>query len=340
MEISKIYKILVPKEIVMTTIADKLENFGFTSSSYQNNKNGSRISAYRERPLQEGLYSGWKTFASAPIVREVSWNEILRKNQKIKISSIFKTLKPLVLNNSYIKTYIANIFLKASPQFNHSNILEFQNILATISDDEIRPSTSGDVYSFDFESVYRILKIDFNIAYMIICKDIDFEFLNSEIFDNDRMIILSTSLLTFIDLIELIETDDELQINFEKNEIFLNQWIKSIKPNVKISESYENKKIHALKDISIKKKIVSKKISIAKDSELINEFKKGNRNKSLIIPLMGVLTKKNIEVKGEGAKYIVSWNQGTIKRNLNKSEAISYIEKKIIRNSNLNQKNK
>lgn len=319
----------------MITIADKLENFGFISSSYQNNKNGSRISAYRERPLQEGLYSGWKTFASAPIVREVSWNEILRKNQKIRISSIFKTLKPLVLNNSYIKTYIANIFLKASPQFNHSNILEFQNILATISDYKIRPSTSGDVYSFDFESVYRILKIDSNIANMIICKDIDFEFLNSEIFDNDRMIIISTSLLTFIDLIELIETDDELQIDYEKNEVFLNEWIKSIRPNLKISESYE-KKIHALKDISLKKKIVSKKISIIKDSKLIKEFKKGNRNKSLIILLMGVLTKKNIEVKGEGAKYIVSWNQGKIKRNLNKSEAISFIEKKIIRNSNLN----
>jgi hypothetical protein len=43
-------------------------------------------------------------------------------------------------------------------------------------------------------------------------------------------------------------------------------------------------------------------------------------------------------VKGEGVKYIVSWNQGKIKKNLNKSEAISYIEKKIIRNSNLNQK--
>jgi hypothetical protein len=324
----------------MTTIADKLENFGFTLSSYQNNKNGSRISAYRERPLQEGLYSGWKTFASAPIVREVSWNEILRKNQKIRISSIFKTLKPLVLNNSYIKTYITNIFLNASPQFNHSNILEFQNILATISDDEIRPSTSGDVYSFDFKAIYRILMIEEKLGYMSICKDIDFEFVNIDMFDNDRMIILSTSLLTFVDLVELIDSDDGLQSDEKKTEVFLNEWFKSIKRNVKISESYENKKIHALKDIILKKKIVSKKISIIKDSELIKEFKKGNRNKSLIIPLMGVLTKKNIEVKGEGAKYIVSWNQGKIKRNLNKSEAISFIEKKIIRNSNLNQKNK
>ena len=74
----------------MITIADKLKEFGFKDSSFQNNNNGSRISAYRERPLHEGLYSGWKTFSSAPIVREVSWNEILRKNQKIKISYVFK----------------------------------------------------------------------------------------------------------------------------------------------------------------------------------------------------------------------------------------------------------
>ena len=129
----------------MITIADKLKEFGFKDSSFQNNNNGSRLSAYRERPLHEGLYSGWKTFSSAPIVREVSWNEILRKNQKIKISYVFKILKPLVLNNSYIKTYITNIFLKVNQQFNHSNLLEFQNILASMDNGEIRPTTSGDV---------------------------------------------------------------------------------------------------------------------------------------------------------------------------------------------------
>jgi hypothetical protein len=324
----------------MATIADKLENFGFTSSSYQNNKNGSRISAYRERPLQEGLYSGWKTFASAPIVREVKWNEILKKNQKIKISSIFKTLKPLVLNNSYIKTYIANIFLKASPQFNHSNILEFQNILATISDDEIRPSTSGDVYSFDFKAIYRILMIEEKLGYMTICKDIDFEFVNIDMFNNDRMIILSTSLLTFVDLVELIDSDDGLQIDEKKTEIFLNEWFKLVKRSVKTSEPYENKKIHVIKDINSKKKVDSKKIVITKDSELIKEFKKGSRSKSLIISLMGVLIKKNIEVKGEGVKYIISWNHGKIKKNLNKSEAINYIEKRLIKTFDINQKNR
>jgi hypothetical protein len=203
MEISKIYKLLFPKEIEMTTIADKLENFGFTSSSYQNNKNGSRISAYRERPLQEGLYSGWKTFASAPIVREVKWSEILKKNQKIKISSIFKTLKPLVLSNNSIKTAIVNIFLKSSAQFNHSNILEFQNILVCKSESAVRPTTSGDVYSFEFESVYRILKIDAEIGYMIICNDIYFEFINPDIFDYEKMIFISTSVLTFVDYVEL-----------------------------------------------------------------------------------------------------------------------------------------
>ena len=65
----------------MVTIADKLENFGFIATSYQNNKNGSRISAYCQRPLKSPmstgslpvLYVGWKTFYSYPIVREVKW---------------------------------------------------------------------------------------------------------------------------------------------------------------------------------------------------------------------------------------------------------------------------
>ena len=187
----------------MTTIADKLETFGFYASAYQNNKNGSRISAYRQRPFEEGLYSGWKTFPSAPIVREVKWNEILKKNQKIKISSIFKTLKPLVLSTNFIKTAVVNIFLKSSAQINHSNTLEFQNILACKNESAVRPTTSGDVYSFEFESVYRILKIDAEIGYMVICEDKDFEFINPDIFDYEKMIFLSTSVLTFVDYVEL-----------------------------------------------------------------------------------------------------------------------------------------
>ena len=75
----------------------------------------------------------------------------------------------------------------------------------------------------------------------------------------------------------------------------------------------------------------TKKGEIKKDSELINEFKKGNRSKSVIISLMGVLTKKNIEVNGEGVKYTVSCNHGKIKKDLNKSEAISYIEKRMVK---------
>ena len=39
----------------------------------------------------------------------------------------------------------------------------------------------------------------------------------------------------------------------------------------------------------------------------------------------------NIEVNGEGVKYIISWNNGKSKKNLNKSEAISYIEKKMVK---------
>ena len=55
---------------------------------------------------------------------------------------------------------------------------------------------------------------------------------------------------------------------------------------------------------------------------------------------MGVLIKKNIEVKGEGVKYIISWNHGKIKKNLNKSEAISYIEKRLFKTFDINQKNR
>ena len=315
----------------MITIADKLKEFGFKDSSFQNNNNGSRTSAYRERPLHEGLYSGWKTFASAPIVREVSWNEIFRKNQKIKISYVFKILKPLVLNNSNIRTYIANIFLKASPQFNHSNLLEFQNILASMDQGEIRPTTSGDVNSFDFNAVYRILMIEKDLGYMAICKDIDFKYINPEIFDHNKTIFLSTSLLTFVDLVELIETNDQLQKDHEKNEFFLNIRTELNHANKEISKSNEGKEIKVINNNKISKKKILTKKTIKKDSELIKEFNKGIRTKSLIISLMGVLTKKNIEVNGEGVKYIISWNNGKSKKNLNKSEAISYIEKNMVK---------
>jgi hypothetical protein len=188
----------------MTTIADKLEEFGFSSSSYENNKNGSRISAYCERPFQSGLYAGWKTFPSSPIVREVKWDEILKKNQKIKISDKFKSLKPLVLGNSIFRTVRFNLFFKKSNnQFNHSNLLEFQNILVSIDNGNVRPTRTGDVYSFNFDSHYRILKIDQDRGYMIICEDVDFKFIDPEIMNYEKMILISTSLLTFVDYIEL-----------------------------------------------------------------------------------------------------------------------------------------
>ena len=88
------------------------------------------------------------------------------------------------------------------------------------------------------------------------------------------MIILSTSLLTFVDLIELIETDTTMQIDYEMNEVLLNEWIKPITPKLKLSKSYENSKIQAIKNTNSKKKI-----SLVKDSELIKEFKKGKRGK-------------------------------------------------------------
>ena len=103
----------------------------------------------------------------------------------------------------------------------------------------------------------------------------------------------------------------------------------------KLLETFENKKILVIKDINLKKISIKKKL-IKKDSVLINEFIKGDRNKSLIISLMGTLTKKNIEVKGEGVKYMVSWNHGKRKIILNKIEAISYIENKINKKSEIN----
>lgn len=188
----------------MATIADKLEDFGFSSLSYQDNKNGSRISAYCERPLQSGLYAGWKTFSTAPIVREVEWSEILKKNQKIKISNKFQILKPLILNNSLFKTFKFDFFARKShKQFDHSNILEFQNILVSMQDGNMRPTTTGDVYSFDFDLFYRIIEIKEDYGYMVMCRDSDFKFIKPNIFDHEKMILMSTSLLTFVDLVDL-----------------------------------------------------------------------------------------------------------------------------------------
>jgi hypothetical protein len=292
----------------MVTLADKLEEFGFSSSSYEYNKNGSRISAYCERPLQSGLYAGWKTFPSSPIVIEVEWDQILKKNQKIKISDKFQSLKPLVLRNSIFRTTIFNLFVDITKpkQFNHSNLLEFQNILVSMENGNVRPTRTGDVYSFDFDSHYRILKIDQDRGYMLICKDDIFEFIDPEIMNYEEMIFISTSLLTFVDYIELDQKD--------------------------IIYDSKDKKIKSLFEDKI---YISNKKEKDIESVLINKFIQGDRSKSLIISLLGILTNKNIEVNGQGVKYILSWTRGKSKINFNKMECINYIENKLRKKSHI-----
>ena len=95
-----------------------------------------------------------------------------------------------------------------------------------------------------------------------------------------------------------------------------------------MNKNVKNLEIKTIKETNPKKTFVKKRV-IKKDSVLINEFIKGDRSKSLIISLMGILTKKNIEVNGEGIKYTVSWNHGKRKVILNKMEAIIYIENKM-----------
>jgi hypothetical protein len=155
---------------------------------------------------------------------------------------------------------------------------------------------------------------------------------------NSRLIINS---FHFEDWIDFLNNE----INIREKEIFdesrndydhkynsnLDQKLFTINKNKKNCGPQEKIKNHLIQDIKIKRKINIKKRVIKKDSDLIKEFKRGNRSKNLIISLMGVLTKKNIEVKGEGVKYTVSWNHGKIKKYFNKSEAISYIEKKMLK---------
>lgn len=99
-----------------------------------------------------------------------------------------------------------------------------------------------------------------------------------------------------------------------------------------LNKNVKDLEIKTIKEKNSKQSIVKKRL-IIKDSVLINEFTKGDRSKSLIISLMGILTKKNIEVNGEGIKYTVSWNHGKRKIILSKMEAINYIEKKINKKS-------
>jgi hypothetical protein len=114
----------------------------------------------------------------------------------------------------------------------------------------------------------------------------------------------------------------------------LDQDLYSISKENLLNKNVKNLEVKIVKETNPKKTVV-KKIVIKKDSVLINEFIKGNRNKNLIISLMGILTKKNIEVNGEGIKYTVSWNHGKRKVTLNKMGAIIYIENKMNKKSEI-----
>jgi hypothetical protein len=138
---------------------------------------------------------------------------------------------------------------------------------------------------------------------------------------------------------ELNARDKEIRDGWIKNfnnkfESNLDEDLYSLNKENILNKNIKNLEIKTFKETNSKKTVVKKR-AIKKDSVLINEFIKGDRNKSLIISLMGILTKKNIEVNGEGIKYTVSWNHGKRKVILNKMDAITYIENKMSKKSEI-----
>ena len=184
------------------TISEALKEFGFMDSSYQR-PNGFRISMYYSKiPL---LYCGWQSIPSAPIIRDAPWFKVFKNYQRIRISDEFIRMKPQKLRFTIFSLF-SSFISKYNPQYNHSSTLEFQNILSVIENEKQRPTKTGDVYSFDCECAYRILRINEDLGYAQICKEEDFnDFSDSRVINFDKIQILHASLFTFVDLLEILD---------------------------------------------------------------------------------------------------------------------------------------
>jgi hypothetical protein len=183
-----------------TTISAQLAEFGFQDSSYKYFEK-TRVSMFSSSSSE--LYGGWKSFPTAPIIREAKWWDVFKKNQTIKISNKFTYIKPIKLRSSLFSS-AANWFIKLNPQYDNSSELEFQNILSIIENGSQRPTTLEDVSLFDFEASYKIIKIDAELGVAALCHTEKFKYIHDGEVDFENMIFFQSTLFTFVDLIELI----------------------------------------------------------------------------------------------------------------------------------------
>jgi hypothetical protein len=187
----------------MRTIADALEEYGFKDSAYLKANNQRMAKYHSELP---NIYCGWETFPTAPIHRFVPWDEILKVNQEIRISKQFRTMKPYEGKKISSLRLVYNSLKKHNPQHSHSNELEFQHILLSFSDfseDSLRQTRVGDVQTFDFGSIYRILDIKKDIGYFVLCKDKDFKSTGKSSLKRTQLICCHASLFMWVDLVTL-----------------------------------------------------------------------------------------------------------------------------------------
>ncbi len=158
--------------------------YGFTTKSYLERK-GIR---YTRQYIDGIYYRGWENIESGCRTRHVEWLDLLESHEEFTISPRFLDQESVVKNGW---------FVRLNPQFNHSNKLEFQNILAKIIGGRQVPASELDVRNFDFDERYKIIKIYPEYAYFVACISSRFDELEKSNFPFNESIVLSTSLLTY-----------------------------------------------------------------------------------------------------------------------------------------------
>lgn len=157
---------------------------GFTSNSYLISKGIKHTRYY----FDGTHYRGWEGVQVGNRAIQVEWLDLLEPHEEFTISPKFIEQESVVKNGW---------FLRLNPQFNHSNKLEFQNILAKFTRGRLVPVSELDVRNFDFDEKYKIIKIYPEYAYMAVCISSKFIELKEKNFPFDESVILSTSLLTY-----------------------------------------------------------------------------------------------------------------------------------------------
>ena len=170
------------------SLFDALSEKGFYESSYYKTSDGYSYCSF----LSDGsdLYCGLQSADGARIVRSITWEQIFKPHQRIKLSDDFLRIKPLKSRGAAsvakrVAGGIFNVLKRSSPQHSHSNVLEFQNILASFENGVQRETRHGDVLSFDFDEIYIILHIERRSGYVALCRIDDFTYLASKRFQLD-----------------------------------------------------------------------------------------------------------------------------------------------------------